>query len=118
KDSGEIVFKGQSIDALDATARFKTGLSMIHQELNLVEQLKIYQNIFLGREMKKKNNFLDINAMKAKSAAVMTRLKENISVDTPIQKLKVAQKQVVEIARAICFDCDLIVMDEPTAVLT
>lgn len=118
KDKGEIYFKGRSIDALDATTRFKAGLSMIHQELNLVEQLKIYQNIFLGREIKKRNNFLDINEMKAQSAAVMSRLKENVSVDTPIHKLKVAQKQIVEIARAICFDCDLIVMDEPTAVLT
>ena len=118
KDSGNIIYKGESIDHLDALGRFNMGLSMIHQEFNLVEQLEIYQNIFLGREIKKGNGFLDKAQMIAKSSEVMRRLKEEVPVTTPIKQLKVAQKQIVEIARAICFDCDLIVMDEPTAVLT
>lgn len=118
KDSGSITYKGESIDHLSALNRFNMGLSMIHQEFNLVEQLAIYQNIFLGREIKKSNGMLDIGEMCRRSSEVMARLNENAPVTTPVKKLKVAQKQIVEIARAICFDCDLIVMDEPTAVLT
>ncbi|WP_173022196.1 ATP-binding cassette domain-containing protein [Ruthenibacterium lactatiformans] len=118
KDSGQIFYKGEPIDHLTALDRFNMGMSMIHQEFNLVEQLSIYQNIFLGREIRKSNGFLDISAMAKKSAEVMAKLKETVPVTTPVKKLKVAQKQIVEIARAICFDCDIIVMDEPTAVLT
>lgn len=118
KDSGTIIYKGESIDHLNAIDRFNIGLSMIHQEFNLIEQLDICQNIFLGREIRKKNGLLDKPQMISKSSEVMRRLKEEVSVNTKIKYLKVAQKQIVEIARAICFDCDLIVMDEPTAVLT
>ena len=118
KDSGEVLFKGSSIDRLSTLERFRSGMSMIHQEFNLVDQLTISQNIFLGREIRKRSGFLDYQAMEAASEKIMRKLHDMTPVTTAVGKLKVAQKQLVEVGRAIGFDSDLIVMDEPTAVLT
>ncbi len=118
KSDGEIIYKGQPIDQTSALERFSMGLSMVHQEFNLVDQLTIYQNIFLGRELQTKGGLLNVSQMAKRAREVMDRLKDSTSVYTPVKQLKVAQKQLVEIARAICFDCNIVVMDEPTAVLT
>ena len=117
KDSGEVLFKGQSIDKLNTLERFNAGISMIHQEFNLVDQLTIAQNIFLGREYSK-NGVLNKQQMQKYASEIMNKLQDRTPVTTLVGKLKVAQKQLVEIGRSIGFDSDLIVMDEPTAVLT
>ncbi len=118
KDSGEVIFKDKPIDRLSTLERFNLGISMIHQEFNLVDQLTISQNIFLGREIKKPNGFLDEVKMQQYASGIMEKLHDKTPVTTPVGKLKVAQKQLVEVGRAIGFDADLIIMDEPTAVLT
>lgn len=118
QDSGDVYFEGKQLSGQNPQKSLELGIAMIHQELNLVDQLSIAQNVFLGREIKKKNGLIDFKEMNRRVQKVMEGLQERTPVTTTVGNLKVAQKQLVEIARAISFDCKLIVMDEPTAVLT
>mgnify|MGYP000359016146 CR=1 FL=1 len=117
QDSGDVYFEGKQLSGQNPQKSLELGIAMIHQELNLVDQLSIAQNVFLGREIKKKNGLIDFKEMNRRVQKVMEGLKERTPVTTAVGNLKVAQKQLVEIARAISFDCKLIVMDEPTAML-
>lgn len=93
------------------------GIVLIHQEFNLAEDLTIGQNIFLGHE-KKRGRLLDDAAMRTESARVLAQVGLNRSPDTPVRQLIVAEKQLVEIAKALARNARLLVMDEPTATLT
>ncbi len=93
------------------------GIVLIHQEFNLAEDLTIAQNIFLGHE-KKRGLFLDDTAMRAETARVLDQVGLKASPDTPVKQLIVAEKQLVEIAKALARKARLLVMDEPTATLT
>ncbi len=118
KDSGEITFDGVTLDGHNPLKSLEQGISMIHQELNLVESLTIAQNIFLGREPRKPGGLIDFQRMHTLSQDIMTNLNERTPVGTKVEDIKLAQKQVVEIAKAVSTNCKLIIMDEPTAVLT
>lgn len=118
KDSGRIVFDGVDLDGHNPLISLQQGIAMIHQELNLVESLTIAQNIFLGREPRKPNGLIDYEKMNALSQELMANLNEDIRVTTKVEALKLAQKQIVEIAKAVSTNCKLMIMDEPTAVLT
>ena len=93
------------------------GIVLIHQEFNLAEDLSVAQNIFLGHE-KKKGWLLDDAAMEREAAAALSAVGLNIDPRTKVRKLIVAEKQLVEIAKAIARRARLLVMDEPTATLT
>jgi ribose transport system ATP-binding protein len=93
------------------------GIVLIHQEFNLAEDLTIAQNIFLGHE-KKRGWWLDDAAMRADTARVLAQVGLNKDPDTPVRHLIVAEKQLVEIAKALARNARLLVMDEPTASLT
>jgi ribose transport system ATP-binding protein len=93
------------------------GIVLIHQEFNLAEDLTIAQNIFLGHE-KKKGWWLDDTAMRAEAARVLAQVGLNKSPDTLVRQLIVAEKQLVEIAKALARQARLLIMDEPTATLT
>ena len=93
------------------------GVSMIHQELQLVEDLTVAQNIFLAREPKKRG-IIDYPRMNKEAKDILTQLGQTIEPTAKVNSLKIAQKQMVEIAKAIYFDVKVIIMDEPTAVLT
>lgn len=118
KDAGEITYKGQVLRDQTPQKSLNLGITMIHQELSLVDQLSIAQNVYLGRELRSKAGLVDYKRMNARVQEVMARLQESTPVTTKVGEIKVAQKQLVEIARAISFDCEIIIMDEPTAVLT
>lgn len=118
KDKGQIVFDGKLLENHNPLESLAAGIAMIHQELNLVDQLTISQNIFLGREPKQKNGLVDFSRMNKEAQIIMAELNEKTPVTEKVGILKVAQKQVVEIAKSISSKCKLIVMDEPTAVLT
>jgi ABC-type sugar transport system ATPase subunit len=119
QDSGDVYFKGgyikQKTDPLEIQGY---GISMIHQELNLLNDLTVAQNIYLCREPCKKNGLIDFGRMNRDAAKLLERLGEKIDPKKPVRELKIAQKQMVEIAKAISFNVELLVMDEPTAVLT
>lgn len=109
----------------DAEVRFNNpreaqhaGISIIHQELNLIPHLSITENIFLGREIVNSWGMLDKSAMNAQTQQLLTRLKLHVSPDTPIHELKVGQQQVVEIAKALLTECQVLIMDEPTSAIT
>lgn len=99
----------------DAEAR---GIVLIHQEFNLAEHLSVAQNIFLGHEKKTGGGWLDDTAMRAEAAAVLQQVGLKVHPDTPVRRLIVAEKQLVEIAKALARRAQLLIMDEPTATLT
>lgn len=118
KDSGRIIFNDIHLEGHQPITALHNGISMIHQELNLVNQLSVSRNIFLGREPMNRLGSIDFKRMNELARAFLDELNEPINPTTRVGELKVAQKQMVEIAKAISSDSKLIVMDEPTAVIT
>jgi ABC-type sugar transport system ATPase subunit len=118
-DDGEIRINGQLVPK-SATPRIMQhmGISYIHQELNLVDYMTAAQNIFLAREPKNQFGFLDYPRMNREAKALLEELGENISPSAKVASLKIAQKQMVEIAKAISLDLKVLIMDEPTSVLS
>jgi ABC-type sugar transport system ATPase subunit len=116
KFQGEIIFKGENIEHLTPLEIQHKGISMIHQELNLLDEMTVAQNIYLCREPKK-NGLIDFNKMNNDAKNLLKRL-EKIDPKAKVKDLGIAKKQNVEIAKSLSFNADLIIMDEPTAVLT
>lgn len=119
-DEGAIYLDGEQVPLnLHAFDLQNKGVSMIHQELNLIEHLNVAQNIFLTREPLKKSGLIDFKKMNRDAKALLVSLGQyNISTTAMLSSLKAAQKQMVEIAKAISFNVKVLIMDEPTAMLT
>ncbi len=115
---GEIYFDGEEIERMDPFRAKEIGISTIPQEFNLVEHLNVYENIFLGQEHEQKRLLLNRKKMKKLTSELMDELQAEISPVAPIGDLSVAQKQMVEIAKALAYESRLLIMDEPTTVLT
>lgn len=115
--SGRILFDGQEVELPSNGGAEKLGIVLIHQELNLAEQMTVEENIFLGREISK-NGILDRNAMRERVRALLKDIGLNISPAARISDLSIAEKQMVEIVKAISRNARVLIMDEPTAVLT
>jgi len=116
-DSGEIVYFGEKAFFKSPGAAQDAGISIVHQELNLMGHLTVAQNIYIGRESK--GFFLDDRGIENKTKALFERM--NISSIEPRSKvsdLTVGKQQIVEIAKAISYDAKVLVFDEPTATLT
>ena len=116
-DSGEIVFKGRRYAGFTAREAMATGISIIYQELNLVQFMTVAENIFLGREPRNRFGVIDTRRMAKESADLLDRLGAQLSPSARIGDLTVASQQMVEIAKALSQNADLIVMDEPSAIL-
>lgn len=118
KDSGEIVFDGEVIRNMTSIEAQNEGISTIYQELNLIPYMNIWENLFMGREIKR---FGIINKRKmqekAKSILKSMGLSNDININKPLNMHSVAIQQMVAIARAMSIDAKLIVMDEPTSTL-
>jgi len=113
---GLIISKVVIRSAADAK---KIGISLIPQEFNLVSDLCVYENIFLGEELVGRHGILNIKEMVNRTQQLLNDLQvSTIDPYAPIQSLSVAQKQMVEIAKAIAYDARLLIMDEPTTMLT
>ena len=119
QDKGEVLIDGQPLSKnatpLDVQ---KLGIAMIHQELNLVENMTVAQNIFLSREPTNKLGLIDYKKMNQEAKKIISKLDESLEPTMKIRGLKIAQKQLAEIAKAIAFELRVLIMDEPTAVLT
>lgn len=114
KDSGTVIFNGETIEHTTPVQSLERGLSIIYQELNLVETMTVGENIFLGR-------FHEMKGMKGTHATARELLDSigcKISTGTMVGDLSVSEKQMVEIAKALSFDSKLIIMDEPSSSLT
>ncbi len=115
---GELVIDGEPVSFHDTRDAQDAGIAMIHQELNLVPELTVYENIFLGREHRNKVGALDRASMRRASEALMGRLGLDIDSSRAVDRLRVGQRQLVEIAKALSLDTRIIVMDEPTSALS
>jgi ABC-type sugar transport system ATPase subunit len=118
-DAGEVMLKGKPVPrGANPLQMQHLGVSMIHQELNLLNELTVAQNIFLCREPTGPSGLIDFRKMNEDAAALLAKLGEKIDPRRKVRDLKIAQKQMVEIAKAISFNVEILVMDEPTSVLT
>jgi len=117
RETGTVMVGGKKIPPVSVLKMKQEGVAMIHQELQLIENMTVAQNIFLMREPKK-FGFIDYPRMNREAAALLEKLGQKIDPTVKVSALKIAQKQMVEIARAISIDAKVIIMDEPTAVLT
>ena len=115
--AGEVLLDGRSVRFSGSRQAESAGIVMIHQEFNLAEDLTIAQNIFLGRELRK-GWMLDDNAMRRETERVLAQVGLAASPDTRIANLIVAERQLVEIAKALARNARVLLMDEPTATLT
>jgi ribose transport system ATP-binding protein len=119
KDAGRIVYDGKEVDISDTRTAQKLGISIIHQELNLAKDLTAAQNIFIGREPRRKVKlFLDEKKLNEQAARLFERLGIDLDPRVKISELTVANQQMVEIAKALSFDAKVLIMDEPTAALS
>jgi ribose transport system ATP-binding protein len=114
---GEILLAGQPTRFASSEAAEAAGVVLIHQEFNLAEQLTVEANIFLGRELRR-GMLLDVAAMRARARSLLAALETPIDPTARVQDLAVPEKQMVEIAKALARDARVLILDEPTAVLT
>jgi len=119
KDAGTIELKGQPVELSNPKAAQDVGISMIHQELNLAPDLTVAQNIFIGREPRRKLRlFLDDRALHRQVKELFERMGLDMDPSIKVSELTVAKQQMVEIAKALSYNADVLVMDEPTAALS
>ena len=116
-DDGRILLRGRPVTFRTPAEAQRAGVAMIHQELNLVDELSVAGNIFLGRE-RRKFGLVDTRWMNKRAAELLKGLSCPIDPSTRVRELSIAQKQMVEIAKAVSVDAGVLIMDEPTAVLT
>ncbi len=114
---GKIFFDGHPLDVKNPHEALERGIAIIYQELNLVGELDAVENIFLGNEMKR-GVFTNYAEMKRCTAKIMERLYMRLNLSIPVNRLSIAQQQMIEIAKALSKNAKFIVMDEPTATLT
>ncbi|MGD9926593.1 MAG: sugar ABC transporter ATP-binding protein [Sphaerochaeta sp.] len=117
-DGGEIFFDGQVFQALIPHQAMELGISCIYQELNQVNYMTVAENIFLGRELKKRNKFLDRKSQVEQARKILAEFEMDIDPNTPLGLLGVGRRQMVEICKAVNSKAKLIIMDEPTASLS
>ena len=119
-DEGTIRLFGEEVKFSGPIDAQRRGISAVYQEFNLIPKLTVYENIFTSRQITKGKliKTLDRDAMIQKSRELMSRIGASFDVTRTIESLGVAQRQMVEIAKALCFDSKLIIFDEPSAVLT
>lgn len=117
-DEGEILLDGSPVIFHTPAESLDAGIAFIHQELNLINDLAIYENLFLGRELKQKSGLLDAERMCRETQAVFDRMNLNLNPRTMVRDLDASYKQIVEISRALMMNASMIIMDEPTSSLT
>lgn len=117
-DAGRIEIDGSEVRFRNPNDSLGAGIAFIHQELSLINDLAIFENMFLGRELKRRNGLLDIGLMVAKTSEVFKRLGIDLDPKMMVGKLDASYKQIVEIARAMMMEASIIIMDEPTTALT
>ena len=119
-DSGTIRIDGKEVEIHGVRDAQKLGISIIHQELNMLLERTVAQNIYLGREPVKNKHLknVDIDKMRRDSLELMKQLNLEFSPDTVIKKLSIAQQQMVEVVKALSVQTRILIMDEPTSSLT
>ncbi len=117
-DAGEIRLDGQPVKIQNVNDAMRRGIAFIHQELNVLDNLEVAANVFLGREPRNALCLIDRKKIHADTTPLLQRLGLQVSTHTRLDQLPIAQQQMVEIAKALSLNARLIIMDEPTSSLT
>ena len=118
-DDGTVIFKNEKIRTFSIRHALTHGISMIHQELVPVQTMTVAENIFLGKELLwKRSPFINAREMVRKAGELFERLSISLDPTLKMSALSIAQTQILEIAKAISYNADLIIMDEPTSAIT
>ena len=118
RDGGIVKVNGQEVNYSNPQEAEAAGIVFIYQELNVMFDLTVEENLFMGKEITKGFGICDKKAMRAKAEEVLERMGVSIPVDTVMSDLSVGQQQMIEICKALLVDAKVIIMDEPTAALT
>lgn len=121
QESGDIVFDGQKVDINNPNEAFELGIAIMYQETSLFPEMTILENMYLNHEITKKKfglNIMDYETMGTRAKEIFDSLSCSFSLDSKVKEISMAQKQLVEIAKALTFDTRILIMDEPTASLT
>lgn len=116
-DGGELKVKGNLVTPANPREAQKLGVGIIHQELSLMNDLTIAQNVFIGREPRKSFGRLDEAELNRKTSGIFKAMNLDLDPSTVVETLTIAKQQMVEIAKALSYKSDVLVMDEPTAAL-
>lgn len=117
-DRGAIIFKDREVEIRDPRHAQELGISIMYQEFNLIPYLDVAQNIFLGREPLTRFGTVDYPKMYAEAAKLLSRLGVDLDLREWVMGLTIAEQQMVEIAKALSLDAELIIMDEPSSALS
>ena len=117
-DSGTITFRGERLHITNTHQALSKGISMIHQELSPIPEMTVAENIYLGREPTTWYGLVDMRKMNRMTTELLERLHIKIKPTAKMRELSIANTQLVEIAKAVSYDSDLIIMDEPTSAIT
>ncbi|MEV8220041.1 sugar ABC transporter ATP-binding protein [Microbacterium sp. NPDC077391] len=117
RDAGTITFEGEQIELTGPLQAQQLGITIIHQELNMMPDLTVAQNIYIGREPKT-GPFLSERALNRRTEELLQRLDIKLDPRRKVGDLTVAEQQMVEIAKALSFNAKVLIMDEPTSALT
>lgn len=118
RDAGTVLVDGKEVHYKNPQEAEKAGIVFIHQELNVLFDLSVEENLFIGKEIKNKLGICNQKAMRQKAEETLKRLGVNISPTEIMSNLSVGQQQMIEICKALMVDAKVIIMDEPTAALT
>jgi ribose transport system ATP-binding protein len=117
-DAGEVEILGETAAALTPEKSRERGVGAVYQEPSLVPELTVLENIFLGRELRRHVGVLERRAMRREAREALDRVGAAIRLDREVSALSVAERQLVEIARALVFDVRVLIFDEPSAILS
>ena len=117
-DAGELRLRGQAVRLETPLQALQMGIAMIHQELNLMPQMSIAENIWLGREPLNGLRMVDHGRMYRQTRELFGRLRIDLDPKMAVGELSIAGRQMVEIAKAVSYDSDVLIMDEPTSAIT
>jgi ribose transport system ATP-binding protein len=117
-DEGEIFADGKPVAIRGVADASANGVGFVHQELNVLDNLTVAENVYLGREPRQLGFLVDRAKINADTEIYLKRLGLNISPKTPLRELSIAQQQMVEIAKALSLNARILIMDEPTSSLT
>ena len=116
-DGGELRVKGKALKLHGPLDALNHGIAMIHQELNLMAPMTVAENIWIGREPRRLG-FVDHGELRRRTQALFDKLKIELDPEAKVGTLSIANRQMVEIAKAVSFESDVLIMDEPTSALT
>lgn len=117
-DSGTVLIEGEPVQLHGTQDAWKCGVTAVHQETVMFDDLSVAENIFMGHLRTRKDGLLDWAEMRRRAAEILDELESDIAPDTLLSSLSVAQKHMVGIARALSHDAKVVIMDEPTAALS